>query len=100
VLFETVQIKSKQSPSSGKELRELIMQAISEAFEQAIPGKEVLLAAAKLQRDEQNKAKEQAASEELKKGEELRKKIDQTVNPSLRLLVPLPLRRPRSRPHI
>src|SRR5262249_53335174 len=37
VCFETVDVSSTKSPKGGKELRELVMKAIAEAFAQEIP---------------------------------------------------------------
>ena len=53
VRFETVEVQSTKSPKGGKELRELVMSAISEAFGQAMPTESDLAAATKEFREQQ-----------------------------------------------
>jgi len=50
VRYETLNVMSNKSPKSGKELRELVMKAIEEAFAQPIPADGQLAAAAKTYR--------------------------------------------------
>ena len=51
VRYETLEVSSTKSPTAGKELRELVMKGIAEAFAQPIPADEELAAATKTYRD-------------------------------------------------
>ena len=89
VRFESLSIKSTKAPKSGKELRDLIMQGIAEAFAQPLPGKTDPAAAAqfrKQQRDaaaakrqEREQAQAQAAKEKQKATKQIAKKIAKAV---------------------
>jgi uncharacterized protein YjbI with pentapeptide repeats len=86
VRFETVDVSSSKSPKSGKELRELVMKGIAEAFGQEIPSEEVLAAAAKKHRDAKRDAgsaererREQAKAEAEKQKEKAKKQIAKKV---------------------
>ena len=56
VHYETLEVSSTKSPKSGKELREIVLNAISEAFAQPLPPAEELAKATKEWRDGINKA--------------------------------------------
>jgi len=56
VHFETLEVSSTKSPKSGKELREIVLNAISEAFAQPLPPAEELARATKEWREGINKA--------------------------------------------
>jgi uncharacterized protein YjbI with pentapeptide repeats len=56
VRYETVEVSSTKSPKGGKELRELAIAAISEAFAQPLPAAEKLAAATKAYRDKNREA--------------------------------------------
>lgn len=86
VRFETVDVSSTKSPKSGKELRELVLKGISEAFAQPIPADDVLAAATKEYRDAerekgsaQRQLREQAKAEALKAKEKAKKQIAKTI---------------------
>ena len=90
VHYETLDVSSTKSPKSGKELREIVLNAISEAFAQPLPPAEELAKATKEWRDGINKAtsKEREARKLAKEKEEkakaaekkkLAKKIEKEV---------------------
>lgn len=90
VHYETLEVSSTKSPKSGKELREIVLNAISEAFAQSLPPAEELAKATKEWRDGINKAtsKEREARKLAKEKEEkskaaekkkLAKKIEKEV---------------------
>jgi uncharacterized protein YjbI with pentapeptide repeats len=90
VRFETLEVSSTKSPTGGKELRDLVMRSISEAFGQPIPAEEELAAATKTfrsaerekgaaAREQREQAKAQAAKEKEKAKKQLAKKIEKTV---------------------
>ncbi|HEX5244989.1 MAG TPA: pentapeptide repeat-containing protein [Tepidisphaeraceae bacterium] len=56
VHYETLDVSSTKSPNSGKELREIVLSAISEAFAQPLPPADELAKATKEWRDGINKA--------------------------------------------
>jgi uncharacterized protein YjbI with pentapeptide repeats len=60
VRYETVQVSTTKSPKGGAELRELALNAIAEAFAQALPDRDALAAATKAYRE---KAGKKAAAE-------------------------------------
>ena len=62
VRFETVDVSSTKSPKSGKELRNLVMQGIAEAFGQEMPAEDVLAAATKAYRDAPARARGRASA--------------------------------------
>ncbi len=78
VRFETLDVKTTKSPKSGKELRELVLRGISEAFAQPIPPAEEL---AKLTREFQDQHREQKSidRERREKAKELAEKEKQTA---------------------
>jgi len=88
--YETLEVSSTKSPKSGKELREIVLNAISEAFAQPLPPAEELAQATKEWREGINKAtsKEREARKLAKEKEEkakaaekkkLAKKIEKEV---------------------
>jgi len=90
VHYETLEVSSTKSPKSGKELREIVLNAISEAFAQPLPPAEELAKATKEWREGINKAtsKEREARKLAKEKEEkakaaekkkLAKKIEKEV---------------------
>lgn len=90
VCFDTVEVSSTKSPKGGKELRELIIQGIAEAFAQEIPPAAELAAAAKKQREakreqgaadreRREKAKIAAAKQQEKAKKQIAKKIEKAV---------------------
>jgi RNase P/RNase MRP subunit POP5 len=60
VRYETVEVSSSKASKGGKELRELVMKAISEAFGQPLPAEAELAAATKEFREQQ---REQSAAD-------------------------------------
>jgi uncharacterized protein YjbI with pentapeptide repeats len=66
VRFETLEVSSNKSPKGGKELRELVMKGIEEAFGQARPAEAELAAATKAWR-EKTREKETVSKEEREK---------------------------------
>jgi len=56
VRFETVEISSTKSPKSGKELRELVLNGIAEAFAQPVPSADEMDAATKAWREKDTAA--------------------------------------------
>jgi len=64
VRFETISVKSTKASKPNKELRELALQGVQEAFGQAPPDEEALAAAAKAHRE---KAGKQASAEKKKR---------------------------------
>ena len=90
VLFETVDVSSTKSPKSGKELRDLVMRGIAEAFVQDIPADDVLAAKTKEFRDAQREtgaaererrqqAKAEAEKQKDKAKKQIAKKIEKAV---------------------
>ena len=90
VRFETVDVSSTKSPKGGKELRDLVVQGISEAFAQEIPAEAQLAAALKeyreaerqkgaAQRQRREKAKAAAAKQKEKAKAQIAKKIEKAV---------------------
>jgi uncharacterized protein YjbI with pentapeptide repeats len=90
VRFETVDVSTTKSPKGGKELRELAMRGIAEAFAQEIPKTEDLANATKKYRDsqrekgaaareEREKAKAAAEKEKVKAKKQIAKKIEKAV---------------------
>jgi hypothetical protein len=90
VRFETVDVSSTKSPKSGKELRDLVMRGIAEAFAQDIPAEEQLAAATREYRDAQREkgaadrqrreaAKAEAAKQKEKAKKQIAKKIEKSV---------------------
>jgi uncharacterized protein YjbI with pentapeptide repeats len=90
VRFETVDVSSTKSPKGGKELRDLVMQGIAEAFAQEIPAEDQLAAAQKeyreaerqkgaADRQRREEAKAQAAKQKEKANKQIAKKIEKAV---------------------
>jgi uncharacterized protein YjbI with pentapeptide repeats len=90
VCFETVDVSSTKSPKGGKELRDLVMKAIAEAFAQEIPPEEELAEATKKYREAQRErgaaqrelraeAKAQAEKQKAKAKKQIAKKIEKAV---------------------
>jgi uncharacterized protein YjbI with pentapeptide repeats len=90
VRFETVDVSSTKSPKSGKELRNLVMQGIAEAFAQELPAEDALAAAAKQYRDARRdqgaaererraQAKAEADKQKEKAKKQIAKKIEKAV---------------------
>jgi len=83
VHYETLEVSSNKSPKSGRELREIVLSAISEAFAQPLPPAEELNDATRAWRDAVNKAvsKEHEATKKAKAAEKkkLAKKIEKEV---------------------
>ena len=86
VRYETVDVDSTKSPTSGKALRDLVINGISEAFAQPIPAAEQLAADTKTYRDgiKEKGAAARAQREEYKRRqEELKKrnlkKVEKTI---------------------
>lgn len=90
VRFETVDVSSTKSPQGGKELRDLVLRGISEAFAQPLPADEELAAATKRFRDAERQkgaadrerreqAKAAAAKQKEKAKKQIAKKIEKTV---------------------
>jgi uncharacterized protein YjbI with pentapeptide repeats len=86
VRYETVEVESTKSPKGGKELRDVALSAIAEAFGQPLPAAEELATATKSYRDKIRDAGADARKqreeykrrqEELKKRET--KKIEKTI---------------------
>ncbi len=53
VCFETADVSSSKSPKGGKELRDLVLRGIAEAFAQDMPAEDDLAAATKKHREGQ-----------------------------------------------
>jgi hypothetical protein len=90
VRFETVEVSSTKSPKGGKELRDLVIQGIAEAFAQELPAEDELAAATKLYRDaerekgaadrqQREQAKAEAEKQKKKAKQQIAKKIEKTV---------------------
>ncbi len=90
VRFETVDVSSSKSPKSGKELRELVMQGIAEAFAQELPAAADLAATTKKYRDAarekgaaarelQKQAKAEAEKQKEKANKQIAKKVEKAV---------------------
>ena len=88
--YETVEVQSTKSPTGGKELRELVLKALAEAFDQPLPKEEDLAAATKAYRDKQREAgaaererrereKKAAEKEKAKEQKQREKKIEKEV---------------------
>jgi hypothetical protein len=78
VRFETLDVSSVKASKGGKELRDLMMQGISEAFAQPIPDAKELAAATKVFR-EQVREKEAVDRERRQKAKELVEKKKETA---------------------
>jgi uncharacterized protein YjbI with pentapeptide repeats len=90
VRFETVDVSSSKSPTGGKELRDLLLRGIAEAFAQELPAEEQLAAATKEYRDAQREkgaaarqrreeAKAEAAKQKEKAKKQIAKKVEKAV---------------------
>ena len=90
VRFETLEVSSTKSPTGGKELRELVLRGIAEAFAQEIPAEEELAAATRqyraaerekgaADRQRREQAKAEAAKEKEKAKKQIAKQIEKTV---------------------
>jgi uncharacterized protein YjbI with pentapeptide repeats len=90
VCFETVDVSSSKSPKGGKELRELVIKAVAEAFAQEIPPEEELAEATKkyreaerergaAQRELRAEAKAQAEKQKAKAKKQIAKKVEKAV---------------------
>jgi uncharacterized protein YjbI with pentapeptide repeats len=90
VRFETVDVSSTKSPTGGKELRDMVIRAIAEAFAQAVPAEEELAEATKefraaerekgaAQRERREQAKAEAAKQKEKAKKQIAKEIEKTV---------------------
>ncbi len=90
VCFDTLEVSSTKSPMGGKQLRDLLLQGIAEAFAQEIPPAAELAAAAKKQREAKREAgaaererrekqKAEAAKEKEKAKKQIAKKIEKAV---------------------
>jgi uncharacterized protein YjbI with pentapeptide repeats len=97
VRFETVDVTSTKSPKGGKELRDLVLQGIVEAFAQQLPSEDQLAAASKeyraaerekdaakrekgaAERERLKQAKADAEKQKEKAKKQIAKKIEKTV---------------------
>jgi uncharacterized protein YjbI with pentapeptide repeats len=90
VRYETVDVSSTKSPKGGKELRDLVLQGIAEAFAQELPPEEELAAATKAHRDgerekgaadreRREKAKAEAEKQKEKAKKQIAKKVEKAV---------------------
>lgn len=90
VCFETLEVSSTKSPTGGKELRELVLRGIAEAFAQDIPAEEELAAATRqyraaerekgaADRQRRERAKAEAAKEKEQAKKQIAKQIEKTV---------------------
>jgi len=86
VRFETVEVSSTKSPKGGKELRELMLQGIAEAFAQSMPPEEELAAATQKYREAERakgaadrKQREEAKAQVLKQKEKAKKQIAKKI---------------------
>lgn len=90
IRFETVEVSSTKSPTGGKELRDLVMRGIAEAFAQEIPPEEELAEATKTyraaerekgaaERERREQAKAAAAKQKEKANKQIAKKIEKAV---------------------
>jgi len=90
VAYETVDVSSTKSPTGGKELRELVLSGIAEAYAQELPAEEELAAATKKRRETQREAgaaareqreqaKAAAEKEKAKAKKQIAKKIEKAV---------------------
>jgi uncharacterized protein YjbI with pentapeptide repeats len=90
VRFESLVVKSTKSPTSGKELRTLVMQGIAEAFGQEMPTEDALAAAQKqsraaqrqlgaAERERREQAKAEAEKQKEKAKKQIAKQIEKTV---------------------
>jgi uncharacterized protein YjbI with pentapeptide repeats len=86
VCFETLDVSSTKSPTGGKELRDLVMRGIAEAFAQEMPAEEELASATKKHRDAEREKgsaererREQAKAEAVKQKEKAKKQIAKKV---------------------
>jgi uncharacterized protein YjbI with pentapeptide repeats len=90
VRFETVDVSSTKSPKGGKELRDLVLQGIAEAFAQEIPSDDQFAAAVKeyreaerqkgaADRQRREEAKAEAAKQKEKAKKQIAKKIEKAV---------------------
>jgi uncharacterized protein YjbI with pentapeptide repeats len=78
VRYETVEVSSTKSPKGGKELSELVMNAIAEAFSQPVPAAADLAAATKTYREE-NKEQNAADRERREMAKKAAEKQKQTA---------------------
>jgi len=90
VHFETVDVSSTKSPKGGKELRDLVLRGIAEAFAQEMPPEAELAAATKKHRDaarqkgaaarqQREQAKAEAEKQKQKAKKQIAKKIEKAV---------------------
>jgi uncharacterized protein YjbI with pentapeptide repeats len=86
VRFDTVEVSSTKSPKGGKELRDLVVQAISEAFAQEVPSETELTEATKKHREAERKKgaaererREKMKAEAAKQQDKAKKQIDRKV---------------------
>lgn len=86
VRYETVEVSSTKSPKGGKELRDLALRGIAEAFAQPLPAEEELAAAAKAYREQarqknsaERREREKERKEEEKRQEAAKKQISKKV---------------------
>jgi uncharacterized protein YjbI with pentapeptide repeats len=90
VCWETVEVSSTKSPTGGKQLRDLVMRGIAEAFAQEVPPEEELAEATKKHRaaerekgaagrERREQAKAAAAKEKEQAKKQIAKKIAKTV---------------------
>jgi len=90
VRFETVEVSSTKSPKGGKELRDLVLKGIAEAFAQELPTDDALAAATKefreaqrekgaAQREQREEAKAEAARQKEKAKKQIAKRIEKAV---------------------
>jgi len=73
VRYETVEVKSTKSPKGGKELRDLAIAGIAEAFAQPAPPADDLAAATKAYRQQLRGTSGGSREERRAKADELRK---------------------------
>jgi uncharacterized protein YjbI with pentapeptide repeats len=78
VRYETVEIQSSKSPKAGKDLRELVLNGIAEAFAQPLPVAEDLAAATKAHR-EQSREQQSADRERREAAKKLAEKQQVTA---------------------
>lgn len=90
VRFETVDVSSTKSPTGGKELRELVLRGVAEAFAQPLPPADQLAATSKeyraaerekgaAERERREQAKADAEKQKKKANKQLAKKIEKSV---------------------
>ena len=90
VRFDAVSVSSTKSPTGGKELRDLVMKGISEAFAQEMPPEEELAAATKAyrtaerekgaaERKRRERAKAQLAKQKEQAKQQIAEKVEKAV---------------------